>query len=474
MAFHTQHIHHDDAAALPHTIQNAGFTGNTYVDGILWGGNHYDNTITYSFWSDASLDDAYEAIDESNTAWLANEVLAMQQALTTWSNVANINFVQAADNDPNADLKFSLVSNAEISSLGGFAGYFAPPGTFGQGIGYFNYQIPRWNTADLQPGGFGFSTLIHELGHGLGLAHPHDTGGGSSLYPGVFAGENLGLHNLNQGIWTTMSYNHGWESQNGQLVDFGVTSYGYEGTPMAFDIAAIQHLYGANLNYRTGDDVYLLPIANGSGAFYSAIWDAGGVDTIMSEATFANVTINLNDAPLVGANAGGYVSTVGGVYGGFTIAHDVTIENAYGSWGNDTLTGNEVGNFLAGRSGNDTLDGAAGNDVLGGGFGSDLLLGGEGNDALYGRGDNDFLYGEAGDDVIEGGDGDDLLAGQTGNDILYGEAGNDVLGGGFGIDSLFGGEGNDALYGRGDNDFLYGEAGDDVIEGGDGADLLAG
>ena len=50
-----------------------------------------------------------------------------------------------------------------------------------------------------------------------------------------------------------------------------------EETPMVFDIAAIQYIYGANNNYKTGDDTYTFDPTK---PFFKTIWDAGGKDTI--------------------------------------------------------------------------------------------------------------------------------------------------------------------------------------------------
>ena len=106
---------------------------------------------------------------------------------------------------------------------------------------------------------------MHELGHGLGLAHPHDNGGGSTIWPGVTGPFNsYGTNNLNQGIFTVMSYNDGWDQVQDPL-GIGLTTYGFVGGPMAFDIAAIQYLYGANMSYHTGGDTYTLPDVNAPG-----------------------------------------------------------------------------------------------------------------------------------------------------------------------------------------------------------------
>ena len=457
---------------------------NPYIDGILWGGNQYGNTITYSFWDDPSLDDNYDDIDTTSTPWFDYEIAATQQALTSWSNVANINFVQAADNDPNATLAFNLVNNTEFDALGAFN----PPGTFGEGIGYFNWEGTGWDEAGLQEGGYGYITLIHELGHGLGLAHPHDTGGGSSIYPGVDSPWDTGDYGLNQGVWTTMSYNDGLVSNDYS----GILNYGYQGTPMAFDIAAIQYLYGANTSYNTGDNTYFLPTSNTSGTFYSCIWDAGGFDTISAATATVDATINLNDAPLTGPNAGGYISSVAGIYGGFTIANGVVIEDAIGGAGNDSIIGNEADNYLSGGSGNDYMDGWTGDDSIYGGDGDDTLLGydgddyldgGAGNDYLYGEAGNDYMdgwtgndsmYGDDGDDTLLGYDGDDSLDGGTGNDYLAGEAGNDYMDGWTGNDSMYGDDGDDTLLGYDGNDYLDGGTGNDSLLGEAGTDTLVG
>lgn len=468
---------------------NKGFTGNVYLDGILWGGNYWNSNssptkIDYSFWNSGTggFDDPYDNIATNPVSWFAGEKAAMVKALDSWAAVANIQFVNAGDNNEFATFGFYLLGDSDAD---GFLGMFNPPGTDGMGIGYFNWQGDGWNVNGNTPGDFGFITLIHELGHGLGLAHPHDNGGGSSIYPGVTSAfGDTGDHGLNQGLYTTMSYNDGLVYGGANP---GTNDYGYQGTPMAFDIAAIQHLYGPNLTYKTGNDTYFLPTVNQIGTSYACIWDAGGIDTISGDGATTGVTINLNDATLnaaYGSGAGGYLSSASSIFGGFTIANKVVIENATGSGLADSLKGNEFNNTLNGAAGADTMDGGDGNDTyyvdnvgdivkevyddtLGGtadtvfssvsysllpgtagqnGYGIENLtltgiaaingIGNGKNNTLTGNGANNTLNGGNGSDRINAGSGSDILLGGAGNDELVGQIGNDSLTGGVGQDKF--------------------------------------
>ena len=77
----------------------------------------------------------------------------------------------------------------------------------------------------------------------------------------------------------------------------------------------------------------------------------------------------------------------------------------------DTVTGNQVGDWLFGAKGDDNLKGVEGDDYL---------EGGEGNDLLDGGGDNDTLVGAAGDDtyVFGSNSGQDHIIDFSGNDRL--------------------------------------------------------
>ena len=96
----------------------------------------------------------------------------------------------------------------------------------------------------------------------------------------------------------------------------------------------------------------------------TSIWDAGGIRQHRPMAARRDTNIDLRAATLqYEYGGGGWMSYATGIYGGFTIANSVTIENATSGSGNDTLTGNNVANVLDGGAGADTMTGARGNDT---------------------------------------------------------------------------------------------------------------
>ena len=101
----------------------------------------------------------------------------------------------------------------------------------------------------------------------------------------------------------------------------------------------------------------------------------------------------------------------------------VSIEGAFGGYGNDTMIASNADTYLhGGLGGNDSIVGGNGNDFLAGRAGNDTVLGGAGDDKVYGDSDtasgrftsgtdSDLLVGGAGNDLVDGGWGDDFLYG---------------------------------------------------------------
>ena len=417
-------------------------TGNSFIDSILYGTTRWGPTsLTYSF-------------DSSYDFWTSAARSAFRDALKSWSDVADIEFSETLFTS-SADLVESYVDDATMYGISGYDGVLGlhevPYGTGfnGQLQGWYNWETFGWpleygyDADSLKSGGSARSTFIHEIGHALGLAHPHDTDGLTVRMPGVSASDDLGTYELNQGVYTVMSYNDGWVDQDPWWN--GYNDRGFNSGPGALDIAAIQYLYGADTSNNTGGTTYKLGTKMG----WSAIWDTGGSDRIKYDGN-RDAVINLNSATLdESKHAGGYLSYVKGAdsYGGFTIAGDFTdaladrngetgviIEHATGGGGDDRITGNRVDNILRGNDGADRLDGRAGDDEIDGGAGKDNLIAGTGDDTVLGGAGSDVMRGDNGADDLGGGSGSDRLYGSGGRDELKGGTGNDLLRGGAGGD----------------------------------------
>lgn len=115
-------------------------------------------------------------------------------------------------------------------------------------------------------------------------------------------------------------------------------------------------------NEQSADDLYIYTNEFGNTPEQeSVLSDAdGGVDTLNLAAVTTDVTLDLN---------------FGGTVAGRALVFDLgaTIENVYSGDGADTLTGNDVDNFIFSGRGDDLLFGSLGNDTLDGAQGTDTI-----------------------------------------------------------------------------------------------------
>ncbi|WP_158600904.1 DUF4214 domain-containing protein [Teichococcus wenyumeiae] len=361
--------------------------------------------------------------------WRPFEMQAWEKAVQGWAHVANVTFNRVYTAE---EALFRERLQDQVTAGGTVSASHSLPSANpnAQSMGTYNFEavnVRQWTPDQLEPGGNFYRTMIHEVGHGLGLKHPHDGGSGEyagNYFPGIDSTmtsaerqRSLGVLELNHMFGSVMSYIHGYEfddqghvqlvpTRQRPVADDFFLDHGFAAAPMAYDIAAIQYLYGANMNYRTENNVYILPDSNDprpfvrgepneagvpesiiyqpDTAYWESIWDAGGVDEIRYDVMDAdgnavagkrNVIIDLTPATLDMSETGyGVLSYAAFVGGGYTIANGVVIENATGGDGNDTLKGNFANNVILGRGGDDTITATGGLDTVDGGAGFDRLI----------------------------------------------------------------------------------------------------
>ena len=281
----------------------------------------------------------------------------MIKGLKKWTDLVGID-IEEAEDERSSHLKFYITE--EI--LGFLAFQVGPTGDSYQGVGlYVRYKddYKKYWSDTLEEGGFGFTTILHEMGHAVGLAHPHDQGGSSTIFPGVKHSGDLGDNDLNQNVFTVMSYND-------IGTDFNPTSdedlkTGFSKGPMAFDIAAMDHLYGLSDDYKVDtsetseNSQYIISDSiNG----YVCLYDVSGEDTILFEgSTSTAIVVDLRPATLKNeVGGGGFVSRIDGSNIGYTIPSGTSIENATTSEGDDIIyASNNIRHIINGGGGTDTV-----------------------------------------------------------------------------------------------------------------------
>lgn len=226
-----------------------------------------------------------------------------------------------------------------------------------------------------------------------------------------------------------------------------------------------------------------------AGAGADDMFGGDGIDTGDYSARIVPETITLDDQPNDGSAGEN---------------DNLRAEQVFGGSNDDDITGDDQGNFLEGRGGDDTLTGLGNVDYLAGGDEADSIFGGDGDDVITngaspdgadsvngGPGTGDLsTYGDRTSSLTvsldnvaddgEAGENDNVHAnvervfGGSAPDGLQGSSADNLFAGGGGADTVAGAAGNDTLKGDGGTDSLFGGDDNDSLAGGPGADPLAG
>lgn len=431
----------------PSNIQPILATGNPYIDGLIYGRYYIASNFTYSFPASASVYGANYSSNYNEPGIGFRQVSSSQIGAAEWilsgtsghadiiqrygaiSSFTNLTFTEV---NGDADLRFGATGSAQVRT----ALAYLPQNSNAAGDTWFGkfYDGTSADYRDVKVGNYAYATLIHEIGHTLGLKHAQEAGGPANV------AVPFDKNDVEFSVMSYLSYIGSKEK--------GYTNeqYGFAQSYMMLDINALQTMYGANFGYNSSQTNYKWDPATGelfingvgqgapgagfggtSNRVFLTIWDGNGEDTY--DFSNFNSSIDVNLAPggwskisspqLAYLGGGNYAR--GNVYNALQFNGDnrSLIENAIGTFVDDKILGNSTNNSITGSGGNDVIDGSAGYDT-----------------AVYKGISKEYLFEQSGSSYIVR----DSVSGRDGVDTLLNVEVARFLDGQFTLDSLVKGE----------------------------------
>ena len=300
-------------------------TSNVVMPGVTELQNVVGRPIKFAF-MDSSFLSRLSGSDATGAAVMsATQKQAVQDAFAYLSGVINQSFELVTD-PTKADIVFGTNNQGGTS-----AGYAYLPNRSGNHAQYLMLANDQSTNSTFTNGSYGLLTLLHEIGHTLGLKHPGNYNAGGGGAPGPF----LSKADDNRRNTIMSYYGASGISANPQ-------------TLMAYDIAALQYLYGANRNPTNAEALAKRQTTTFTDGWagLESLWTPQGASLDMSAMTKNNI-VDLRE---------GAFSSIGNTKNNVSLAYGSKIASVTGGSGNDDI--------YAAESGTMTLNGGAGADTL--------------------------------------------------------------------------------------------------------------
>jgi serralysin len=382
-------------AESPERLAALAASGDYRIDALVSGYKWNLATVSYSFYEDSVFGGVYYG-SETGVREVSEGVKANARKIMAWyGTLLNVNFVEVTETSSNIGLIRFMLSNGP-----GYAwAYYPSSSTMFHVAGDIHLNPAYDNTAStngfqMPPGKHGYVSIIHEVGHALGLKHPFD---GS---PNLPASED-------NDSFTVMTYTWPYSTE--------------PGTPMMYDLMALQYLYGGRAN-RTGNDTYAftsrgLDQYNLGSALHldtpystrQTIWDTAGANTLDLTSLPASTGYRVDMRELGWMSRLADYNAAGVHFGkGSAIASGVAFRDIVNSGSSDDIYANSQANVFKGYNrsrvtGNDRIFEAGPADTLdlSGYTPSEVTDTQSGNDRVLGLGANgsitikDYYVGKA-------------------------------------------------------------------------------
>lgn len=379
-----------ESLAQSRSVTDTGF-GELPVEGdspAVESGTYWPSgNLTYSY--NDSMPEDYA--DEGLTGYITFPDPAKVVVRASFDDIEKFTSMTFTEVSDHGDIRLSAVTHDEQTD--GYA-YF-PDEDLGDLGGDIFLSNAYTTSEDYIPGSSSYHTVIHEIGHALGLDHTFE---GNGSLPAEQ--ENL--------TYSVMSYTpnqtYSLAFEQDELGIFPETLFDHYNTSYAYyDVIGLQAVYGANTTYNTGDNTY---IANFDTTSHEVIWDAGGTDTIDASSATSNSIIDLrasqfssidmrsaeeqaaskiaelnitdDDSIQVIQQSYQELEDAGTLFTGknnLAISMGVWIENVISGSADDTIQDNAIDNVITTGAGDDYIS------LTEGGF--DTVNGGSGDDQVY-------------------------------------------------------------------------------------------